>query len=208
MTQVIVGATICHPSLPLDCALSCLGLRSSGACAVLPADRGVARLVSLLTWLTVAIFPRRKLVVLCEDPPSDVIPDHVVLFPDLSHRVAPGPLLPLGHHRLSGPYNQLIRYSVGLTFSPRLNGTVVGVSQIVSDDLLHLVVTAVVQPRYVLDNWFKLGIHCFLQVLAPEVHAGPCHHYQALSRLELAALYFLVSLRTLSLTEILTNCSL
>ena len=174
----------------------------------MPADRGVARLVSLLTWLTVAIFPRRKLVVLCEDPPSDVIPDHVVLFPDLSHRVAPGPLLPLGHHRLSGPYNQLIRYSVGLTFSPRLNGTVVGVSQIVSDDLLHLVVTAVVQPRYVINHWFKLGVHCFLQVLAPEVHAGPCHHYQALSRLELAALYFLVSLRTLSLTEILTICSL
>ena len=114
--------------------------------------------------------------------------------------MAPGPLLPLGHHRLSGPYNQLIRYSVGLTFSPRLNGTVVGVSQIVSDDLLHLVVTAVVQPRYVLNNWFKLGIHCFLQVLAPEVHAGPCHHYQALSRLELAALYFLVSPWTLSLS--------
>ena len=77
-------------------------------------------------------------------------------------------------------------------------------SQIVSDDLLHLVVTAVVQPRYVPNGWFKLGTHCFPQVLAPEVHAGPCHHYQALSRLELAALYFLVSLRTLSLTEILT----
>ena len=110
-----------------------------------------------------------------------MIPDHVVLFTERSRCEALGPLLPPHHHRLSGPYSQLIRYSVGLMFSPRLNRTVVGVSQIVSDDLLHLVVTAVVQPRYVPNDWFKLGTHCFLQVLAPEVHAGPCHHYQALS---------------------------
>ena len=87
-------------------------------------------------------------------------------------------LLSLDHHRLAGQYNQLLRYLVGLMCSPRLHGTIAGVSQIVSDDLPHLVVTAVVQPRYVLNSWFKLGIHCFLQVLAPEVHSGPCHHYQ------------------------------
>ena len=94
-------------------------------------------------------------------------------------------------------------------FSPRPRGTIAGVSQIVQDDLLHLVVTAVVQPRYVLDNWFKLGIHCFLQVLAPEVHVGPRHHYQVpVSFGAGRSLLLGESLDSLSLTEILTICSL
>ena len=58
-----------------------------------------SRLVSPHTWLTVAIIPQWKLVVLYEDLPSDVISDHVVPIPEKSHRVAPG-LLPLDHHRL------------------------------------------------------------------------------------------------------------
>ena len=94
-------------------------------------------------------------------------------------------------------------------FSPKPRGTIAGVSQIVKDDLLHLVVTAVVQPRYVINHWFKLGVHCFLQVLAPEVHAGPRHHYHLpVSFGAGRSLLLGESLDSLSLTEILTICSL
>ena len=110
-----------------------------------------------------------------------MISDHVVPITEKSHCEAPGPLLPLDHHRLLVRTASSSGISLGLMFSPKPRGTIAGVSQIVQDDLLHLVVTAVVQPRYVINHWFKLGVHCFLQVLAPEVHAGPCHHYQALS---------------------------
>ena len=143
-----------------------------------------------------------------EDLPSDVISDHVVPIPEKSHRVAPG-LLPLDHHRLLVRTASSSGIHKGLMFSPRPRGTIAGVSQIVKDDLLHLVVTAVVQPRYVINHWFKLGVHCFLQVLAPEVHAGPRHHYHLpVSFGAGRSLLLGESLDSLSLTEILTICSL
>ena len=60
-----------------------------------------ARLSSLAAIISpgwpVAILPLWKLVS-CEDLLGEVRPDHVVLFPDLSHCLAPGHLLSLDQH--------------------------------------------------------------------------------------------------------------
>ena len=68
-----------------------------------------ARLSSLAAIISpgwpVAILPLWKLVS-CEDLLGEVRPDHVVLFPDLSHCLALGLQLSLDQHRLLGLYSQ------------------------------------------------------------------------------------------------------